>query len=234
MNRHLVNIHIPKTAGTALRKNLNRVFSKPPPNPSFIFGPKAGKYEDMRKDFTSLLPKLFDRKERMLSGHYRYRDIVDVITHVRDDITLITFLREPIRRTISDYFYSISDVHTDPTGFKAQYPTFEHYMQSTEQMTKTLNYLRPNDDASSTETLQSIIEHFDFVGITENFESDLQHILGELGEKATDVRTANENKNQDAALNAYEKYATQLNDILSDDCFIYNGILKHRNISLKP
>ncbi len=233
MKRHLVNIHIPKTAGSALRKNLEDIFYIAPPHPSFLIGPRFGKFEDISEEFTGLLPALFERKERMISGHYRYRDIADRIAHVRKEVSLITFLREPVRRTISDYFYSISDVNTDPAGFKAKFPTFEHYMQDTEQhINKTFNYLRPNNSASSLETLQNTIEKFDFVGITENFKADLDHILTGLEQQTTVVQRVNENQNQEAANEAYEKYATQLHDILTDDCLIYNGILEHRNLAL--
>ena len=237
MKPHLINVHIPKTAGSALRATLSEIFNKVPDQPSFVINPErinSGDYfGDLRRGFSSSLPELFKRDERMLSGHYRYRDIADILSTVRDDITLITFLRDPVMRTLSDYFYSISSVHTDQAGFIERYPTLGHYMDSLDQMNKTLDYLRPDTSASAHETLQSAIEHFDFIGITENFENDLQHILAGLGSEAVSALRKNENRNRSAMLEAHEKYAGQLREVLADEYIIFNGVLNHRNLTLQ-
>ncbi len=232
MKQHLINIHIPKTAGTTLRDTLGEIFNQIPHKPSFVFGPYEGGYADLRDGFIKLLPQLFDREERMISGHYRYRDIADVISPVRERVALITFLRDPVQRTLSDYFYCISEAHTDPEGFKNQFPTFEDYMQSPGDMNKTLEYLKPFDSATSEEALYNAIEKFDFVGITENFDEDFQIVLQALGGKSQPALRNNVNRNRQAMQEALERYEPQLREILADEYIIYNGILAHRGLSL--
>ena len=228
---HLINIHIPKTAGTALRDTLGNLYNRGTDQPSIVFGPYIGGYQELRSGFIDRLPDLYAREQRMLSGHYRYRDIADCLAVEPQRASLITFLRDPVRRTLSDYFYSISDVHSDVEGFKSRYPSFEHYMDCPGQMNKQYDYLRPSENASVAETLQNTIEKFDFVGITENFDADLQIILGALGGAGSAPMRVNENRNKDSMEMAFQQYGKALRERLAEDYFIYDGILSHRGLS---
>ena len=235
MKRHLVNLHIPKCAGTALGVNLVAHFPKSETGEMFILhalhGGEGPYYEGVAKNFTKQLPKLFDVSPRMLSGHFRYRDVVDILAPQRARISLITFLRDPVWRTLSDYYYSISNAHDDADTFRSTFPTFEHYMSNPGQMNKISDFLRLDDGDSAQTTLQHVCCNFDFVGITENFSEDLSFIVNSLGKTITSEMRENENRRKDEMMRAYEKFAPMLRDVLKEDYVIYNGVLEYRGFA---
>ncbi|WP_166652660.1 sulfotransferase family 2 domain-containing protein [Pelagimonas phthalicica] len=235
MKKHLVNVHIPKSAGSALRANLATLFPTDDQGRTFVLGVSPNKereyHDGLRQGFDATLPRLFDLSHRMISGHYRYRDIADILAPYRARLSLITFLRDPAWRTLSDYYYSISTKNPGAETFHATYPTFEHYMSNPGEMNKMSDFLRLDE----TETVQDVLLHayrdFDFVGITEHFTQDLEFIANSLGQTIDTERRENENKNKDKMIEAYEKFAPILRDVLSEDYTLYEGVLEHRGLS---
>lgn len=232
----MINIHIPKSAGSALRSTLSGAVLRAPTDPAFVVGAHytgAGDYfRRLRDRFVERLPELFEQERRMLSGHYRYRDIADLLPVFDGNITLITFLRDPARRTLSDYFYSISEAHDGRDAFLKAYPTFDHCMQNTGEMNKITDYLRPHDDATAQETLETALEAFGFIGVMETFDADLNWICEHIGVAPQTPQRENVNLDRSAMQAAREKYTDVLQDVLAEDYLLYRGLLAHRGLRL--
>ncbi len=235
LKNKIVNIHIPKTAGSSLRSNLCDDVRQLRGGNFGIIGilPPAGcddYFGGLRASFAEHFPLIFKEGLQFVSGHYRYRDIADLLAPHRAEVTLVTFVRDPIWRTLSDYFYCVSDAHAARDAFVAEYPTFDDYMDVPGQMNKLQDYLCPDESASVNETLQSAIRNFDFIGVTENFENDFKGLMDGLELESAPRNRKNVNPNRSPILEAHAKYQDQLLSVLADEYVLYNGILEHRNL----
>ena len=85
----LISIHIPKTAGVSFEHTLKSVYRKDVLR------------LDIRKPHK---PKKLPKKIRAIHGHFRYHEIVDFY-NLEKNIPIITWLRDPVERVISNYFY---------------------------------------------------------------------------------------------------------------------------------
>ncbi|MGJ8572796.1 MAG: sulfotransferase family 2 domain-containing protein [Hoeflea sp.] len=234
MPTKFVNIHIPKTAGTTLRSHLGWVLGSVSEGRSQVIGIDQGVdgleyFEGLREAFALRFPEITSDGMQVISGHYRYRDIADVIAPLRDQLTVVSFVRDPITRTLSDYFYSISDRHSAPEAFVARYPTFEDYLRNEGEMNKQLDYLRPHDGASVEETIECLSSNLDFIGVTEQFDADFAEIMAAAGLDFERLQRSNVNPDRDAMLEARERHMDQLNEALRLEYQIYDAIRKHRN-----
>ncbi|MEP5153133.1 sulfotransferase family 2 domain-containing protein [Planktotalea sp.] len=234
MKRHLVNFHIPKSAGSALRANLAASFASAELPERYVLGVEPGNgvdhFEGLTQRFAAEFPKIFDQSDRMISGHFRYRDVADIIAPQRGRVSLITFLRDPIWRTLSDYYYSISAKHDDAEAFNAMYPTFDHYMSNPGEMNKMCSFLCLEESDSAQKILQQVFRDFDFVGVTENFTDDLLFIANSVRRSVESEKRENENRNKDVMLQAYDKYAPKLKNVLKNDYILFDGILEQRGL----
>lgn len=235
LQNKFVNIHIPKTAGTTLRSHLSWVLGNVSGGKSKLIGIDQGidgmeYFEGLKQAFAQRLPDIMSDGMQVMSGHYRYRDIADLLSPIRDKITLVTFVRDPIGRTLSDYFYSVSSRHSAPEAFVAAYPTFEEYLSNAGQVNKQLNYLRPHDGATVEETIDCATRNLDFIGVTEQFDADFAELMAAAGQPFEHLPRGNVNPDRDAMLDARERHLDQLNEVLKWEYQLFDAIRKHRNI----
>ncbi len=233
MKHKFVNIHIPKTAGSTFRHHLSRSLGLATQHQTRVIGidgptPDMDHFLGMRDAFGKRFPKINQDGMQVVTGHYRYRDIADLLAPIRSEITLVTFVRDPIWRTLSDYFYSISERHKGRQAFLATYPTFEDYMEVPGQMNKQNDFLCPRDDASVAETIQSVLEGFDFIGLTEQFDDDYALLMGRAGLPYEKLAAENINPDRQKMHAAYDRYKDQLGEILHDEYALYDAIRHHR------
>lgn len=233
MHDKVVLIHIPKTAGSSLRAVLAYAMGNVHGNAHQLIGidsPEDGMpyFEGLASKSARALPGLFHDGLQVMSGHYRYRDIAPVLGEMRNQVTLVSFLREPIRRTLSDYFYSTSERHTGHDAIQKAYPTFEDYTRNTGEMNKQFDYLRPFDGAPLDITIENALHNLDFLGLTENFESDVSQFLDALQAKSDQQFAENINPNREELENAYDTYHEMLQEILAPDIALYQAVVEQR------
>ena len=97
----IISIHIPKTAGTSFRNILKAVYSKEQVVRIDISLPSE------KTSFPSTShppPKHLPRGCRVIHGHFRYRDLAEFYK-LNSDIPIITWVRDPVERVISNYYY---------------------------------------------------------------------------------------------------------------------------------
>lgn len=233
MHDKIVLIHIPKTAGSSLRSVLGYALGQVHGGAQPVIGidtvPSELPYFDgLAQAASHALPDLFHDGLQVMSGHFRYRDIVPVLKGCRDEVSLITFLRDPVKRTISDYLYSMSDRHSGRAIFAETYPTFEDYIQNTGEMNKQVDYLRPFENAPLEVTIDSALHNLDFIGLTEHYDNDLAQLQAGLGTSVAPLEAENVNPNRAQASDAFEKYSDRLREILAPDIALYNAVVERR------
>ncbi|MEP3347646.1 MAG: sulfotransferase family 2 domain-containing protein [Litoreibacter sp.] len=229
MYNKVIVIHIPKTAGSSLQANLSwargAIHGNDKGTISIDF-PIANLpyFEGLARHAEQRLPELLSPGFQVMNGHFRYRDIAPVLGALRPQVSLVTFLRDPIKRTISDYLYSSSPRHKGRDAFVASYPSFESYCKNTGEMNKQFDYMRPFTNAPLDVTIESARRNIDFIGRTEQFDQDYTVLVDALG--VPDLRTESQNVSprQDAARDTFEKYSDMLHDILSDDIALCDAL----------
>ena len=89
----------------------------------------------------------------------------------------MAFIRDPVKRFLSDYYYSISDTNLTHAAMRQNYPTVEHYIRAPGQSNKQLKYLRPWEGASVVETFDALVAECALVGITDIFEDHVDYLF---------------------------------------------------------
>jgi len=164
-------IHIPKTAGSSFRRELAQILrpnynvhvdrnpvSEPPM-------PHAQRLVAAAKEFNALLA---DRTYRFASGHV---PVTLLKAHVDTwrDMKLITMLRDPAIRTVSDYRYQSTPVHPSHRQFLERFPKFETYLNAPQLRNRMFNFLRPSRQATVEDCIEFVVERFAFVGLVEMY-----------------------------------------------------------------
>jgi hypothetical protein len=191
-NRIIINIHVPKTAGTTFGSRMRKVllslgradlftniYCNPSLNPNE--SPKETYIESLIRKLTMCLEQLAPDRPAFVTGHYRLQDIAPVIATYGDRIELVTFLRDPVERSISDYYFSLSVKNDNHMNFKQNYPTLTDFLGCHDCVNKHMLHLRPHSGATVEETVDYLCERFYFIGQTANFDDDFDRLCNMLG-----------------------------------------------------
>lgn len=171
----IVNVHIPKTAGSTLRHQIVKHL------PIYRVDPVASfddYYKDLANRLGGVIGTVATRTDTMFaSGHYRFRDARTVLAPIKDQCFIVAFIRDPVKRFLSDYYYSISDTNLTHAAMRLQYPTVEHYIRAPGQSNKQLEYLRPWEGASVGETFDALVAECALVGIADDYEDHADYLF---------------------------------------------------------
>jgi hypothetical protein len=245
-------MHIQKTAGTSMVELIKEHY-----DPKQVIS--HGEYLE-RIDYSALAPdsKLDERTVatsfrdvRFLSGHFGY----DFVKLFMDGRYTFTFLRDPIERVLSFYYFCKT---RDPNEFEiyrlCQQLSLDEFLKmgleqpeigvfiwnnQVWQLACGFGNLENRDLSSfeSTELLDLAIKHlenFSYIGLTETFEQDRDKILGDLGieppkEKIVSNATPTRPRQNDLPQSTLKllKQLTYLDQIL------YQSVAFQRNSELK-
>jgi len=214
----LVSLHIPKTAGTSFRNILKEVY---------------GEEQVVRFDinrFISIENKEFKGKKlasqiRVIHGHFSYEQLFEQVA-LPEGVPVITWLRDPVKRVISNYFY-LSKILREELNEE------EKDLNILAKMQKTLiEYANaePNRNRMSSFLKGSILEDFLFIGIMDHYEEDLKYLASILGwGEYTELQ---HNITVDKP-EVDEETLSIIKELNSKDIEIYKSALKHREERIK-
>lgn len=209
----LVNIHIPKTAGTSFRKSLEQNYQ----SLSYDYGHK------ILRDINELVSEFSDFNRNLvldnyksincISGHIlpiRYKKLYDL------DWKFIIWLRDPAQRLYSHYYHLIRDFENNDFGklLVDSEMTFEDFvfLPKVRNFYQRFFYNFP-------------VENYFFIGIVERYKTDLVK-LSQLSN--IDFIEYSENQNNEKSNNSYYIEPNLLDKIKnyhSDDYNLYYKIL---------
>ncbi len=167
----LLSLHIPKTAGTSLRNMLKEHYGEEHAV-RFDISHASGRIDIENQIFSkSKLPK----KIRVVHGHFYYSTAVELL-ELSDDVKWISWVRDPVERVISNYFYLSKrlkeELDEEARGLNIlakMQKTLLEYAHNEINRNRMFKFL---DGAA--------LEKFFFIGLYENYNEDIMELAAKL------------------------------------------------------
>ena len=181
----VIFLHIPKTAGTTMRKIFEKLYGVEYVN-SHLYNYDEQPLPDLIKDVKSL-PENEKRKIKVLNGHAAY----GMHNLLPQQSVYITFFRDPSERAISDYYHmERSAKHRSRIGAKDDI-TLEEFIKNGKTENMGVSYLASDDavpvdinEGNKDALLARAKEHLrkiELIGIAEEFDKSIILMKRRLG-----------------------------------------------------
>ncbi len=225
-NIELLSIHIPKTGGSSFQKSLQALY---------------GEDAVLRLDFTvrdtaegprmvatnrtsqELLDQIYSEEQlsptiRVLHGHFHYQNFVRFFD-LPENARVVTWLRHPIARIVSNYHYLVASFHREVQHTPLSSKLFKRLVKSLPEFAA-----QPRDVNLYSDYLRGRrLSEFDFVGIIEAYDSELDRLGSILGMGEVTHFKVNRAAKPAPALLPQQEIALQAHN--SENLDIYNEAL---------
>jgi hypothetical protein len=175
-------VHIPKTAGSSFRSELASLLS-PNYNVHIEGDRRPVSYSQKIIDATKRFNERLKRQPcRFASGHI---PVSTLAKHVQgwQDLKLLTMLRDPVQRVISDYRYQTTPEHPSHLEFLERFPSFGSYVETEWTANRMFEFLRPSADATLQQCVDFIVARFAFVGVFEMYPLSIRLVTRLMGQE---------------------------------------------------
>lgn len=174
----LIAVHIKKTAGMSFRHLLLEEYGR-----ENYYRMNINGKSDMRVEAFNKHMKRVPENTRVIQGHFRYSDALPLY-EAKPDVPVVTWLRNPVKRVISKYYFS-----------KRKY--LEGLREGKDFWGK-LSLVEYARRENSQNEMSGILEGCDladlaFVGILEHIEDDVADLAAMLGWKPYSIPARNTN-----------------------------------------
>lgn len=173
--------HIPKTAGSSFSVEIGRK-RLPYSNICIDYEDETRSHEEK----LSLAVKTFidqssGQRFASASGHLR-KAHVDLIRAEYEDCRVVTFLRSPEARVVSDYRYQRTPMHPPYQAFLKAFPDLETFARAPVANNMMAKYLIGDiRDIDETEAIRRVAESFTFVGLLEMYPMSFNILFQLMG-----------------------------------------------------
>jgi Sulfotransferase family len=174
--RQLVFVHIPKTAGLSLHAALENIYGKA----STL---RVGNEDDLQR--LRQLPNNQPIDKAFLSGHFFYNDIKN---RCQPDALLISILRDPIKRILSNYNY-ITNWDKHPLYEQTVRQTFSQHVQANRNFFRGLCCRQLSGVTQADAAIEIVRSRYALVGMTEGLPSFITALSRIIGKEITQERT---------------------------------------------
>lgn len=213
----LISIHIPKTAGTSFRNTLRAVYGA-----KAVIRLDIGLiWQETMIDEAVYTEAEIPRGVAVVHGHFSYAALRDRFP-VDTGIPVITWLRDPVERVISNYFYLAKrlaeELNEEARG-----------LNILSRMQRSLTEYARCEAARNrmSKFLSGIsLEELRFAGLVEHYDEDLSRLAGIMG--WTDVPAFNHNQTgRDTSLVSDEEIA-EIRALNAEDVALYERAVQLR------
>jgi hypothetical protein len=102
------------------------------------------------------------------SGHINMAEAVRIRRNLGRPVRLLTMLREPVQRVISDYRYQLTPAHPTHERFSAAFPTLESFVESPRSQNKMFRFLSLPRETVDT-AIARLERDFRLIGLVEMY-----------------------------------------------------------------
>lgn len=150
-----VFFHVPKTGGSSIRLALEHEL------PNFL---NIQRYSDL-DGWSDVLKAHKKKPYDMIAGHLRFKALRELYDS-SNNITAMTFLRDPAARVLSQYRYMASPKYPGFEAFNTKFPTLDDFVKDGIVANPTTTTLLGNC-ASLDQAVHMASRNFMFIGLTE-------------------------------------------------------------------
>ena len=215
-NLKIISLHIPKTAGTSFRNILLDVYGKNQ-LARFDINRSRNAIEINQEKLIGELPENL----AVLHGHFHYQDLIKKFI-LPPDLKLITWLRHPVKRVISNYLYLEKTLH------KLVIPERHDLLIKMQKSLLEYASMEINRNRMSKHLRTVRLSELYFVGIVEHFSEDLQELAEELGwENYTEFQ---HNSTKTSENQFSKELIKRIEELNADDIQLYHTALELRKM----
>lgn len=163
----LVSLHIPKTAGTSFRNSLKEIYGNTGAI-RFDINQRTRIIKVEEQDFEA---KKMPNEVKVIHGHFHLDHVFEQLK-LEKETPIITWMRDPVQRVISNYFYL-------EKRLKEELNEEQKGLNILEKMQKSLiEYARTgiNRNVQARYLAGFPLEKLQFVGIVEHYNSEIQRL----------------------------------------------------------
>jgi hypothetical protein len=187
-------VHIPKTAGSSFRNTLAQHL-KPEHNINITkLRGTSGRAEAFGQAIDEFLSLDRDQRFVFASGHLNMAEVVRIREELGRPVRLLTMLRDPVQRVISDYRYQRTPAHANHEAFGVAFPTLESFAESRRSQNKMFRYLALPGESIEAATAR-IERDFSLVGSAEMYPLSIRLCSELIGPKFTTKARLNPTQN---------------------------------------
>lgn len=219
-----VFVHVPKTAGTSLRAELAQLL-QPDMNIAVDYADTTRSFHDRMDEavaaFLAQAPGI-----RFASGHILARHAVR-IREALPDARLVTFLRDPVQRVVSDYRHQRSPRHPVHEEFIARVPNLEAYLEVASEHDKAAQHLIAPEvllGGDPAACVDYLLRHYAFIGVQEMYPISFRTLTALIGRPAWPKLRENVNPENDAERMVSPDMAALIRRANPIDCALYDAV----------
>jgi len=215
-NLKLISLHIPKTAGTSFRNILKSVY-----------GSKHVVRFDIKDSGHMLMDEKLVRSQTLpksvhvIHGHFRYRRLVEAFDV--SELPLITWIRNPIERVVSNYYYlaSVLAKRVDEDGKD---------LNIVNRMMKTLMEFaceERNQNRISKFLDGASLDDFHFIGVQDFFNEELKELSRLMN--WPEAKPVTDNRTEGKRLCEDPEILEEIGRLNADDMDLYSEVMNRKN-----
>ncbi len=219
-------VHVPKTAGTSLRNELAQLL-RPELNIRVDYKDTTRSFhEKMDLAVAAFLDQHAADPLRFASGHVLGRH-VEQIRAALPDARLITFLRDPVARLVSDYRYQRSPKHPVHAEFAASNPDLATYVEVATERNKMAQHLVPAELLASGDARRCVdymLSAYAFIGTVEMYALSFRVLTTLLGYPSWPKLRDNIGPGEEDTTEVPPALAARIRADNAIDCALYDAV----------
>ncbi len=167
----IIYLHVPKAAGNSSIGSIKSEVG--------VENFKSIQWNDVDNSWGDFIKEHERRKFKLVSGHFRMKHILELDKY-EVDYKLVTFIRHPVERIISQYKYLCTDKDPNYIEFRKKYPNFDDYAYRGVGP-NVVSRILVQGALSFEEYLVKIKRKYDFVGVSEHYDFSMLLLMNYLG-----------------------------------------------------
>jgi hypothetical protein len=224
--------HLPKTAGSSFGLELTRAV-RPAVNVAQNLRRPDGGFADMQEALRHHMKRISRGDYRCVRGHFNGAQIEQLRTRL-DDARVITILRDPIERVLSEYRYVHTPANPRHERQSKRFPTLESYVDWEHSGDGMFKRLRRTPEQSVEELVNELESRYAFIGLLESFSVSRRVLFRLLGtEPPREQTVVNRSSGGGGEPAEVRKLLPQLVETNKRDLFLYEHV-RRRFAAVEP